>query len=144
MPGANVQQAVPFLMVSRMERSLRYYAEGLGFTVTHKWVVEGAIRWCWLKRGGAGLMLQEFRRESGAPTPPEGVPGFGVTILFLCEDAIALYREFVARGIEASRPFVGNGMWVTSLRDPDGYRVEFESYTDIPEETVWDGDERER
>ena len=31
-------------------------------------------------------------------------------------------------------------MWVTSLRDPDGYRVEFESYTDVPEDTVWDGE----
>jgi hypothetical protein len=26
-------------------------------------------------------------------------------------------------------------MWVTSLRDPDGYRLEFESPTDVPEET---------
>jgi hypothetical protein len=24
-------------------------------------------------------------------------------------------------------------MWVTSLSDPDGYRVEFESQTDVPE-----------
>jgi lactoylglutathione lyase len=27
-------------------------------------------------------------------------------------------------------------MWVTSVSDPDGYRIEFESYTDVPEETV--------
>jgi len=26
-------------------------------------------------------------------------------------------------------------MWVTHLDDPDGYRVEFESPTDVPEET---------
>jgi hypothetical protein len=26
-------------------------------------------------------------------------------------------------------------MWVTSLSDPDGYRIEFESYTDTPEDT---------
>ncbi len=38
---------------------------------------------------------------------------------------------------KASRPFVGNRMWVTSLRDPDGYRLEFESSTDTPEETVF-------
>ena len=44
-------------------------------------------------------------------------------------------REFRSRGIQASTPFVGNGMWVTSLSDPDGYRIEFESYTDVPEET---------
>jgi hypothetical protein len=26
-------------------------------------------------------------------------------------------------------------MWVTSLSDPNGYRIEFESATDIPEDT---------
>jgi hypothetical protein len=28
-------------------------------------------------------------------------------------------------------------MWVTTLRDPDGYRIDFESPTDVPEETVF-------
>jgi hypothetical protein len=28
-------------------------------------------------------------------------------------------------------------MWVTTLFDPDGYRIEFESFTDKPEETVY-------
>jgi len=28
-------------------------------------------------------------------------------------------------------------MWVTSLSDPDGYRIEFESSTDGPEETEY-------
>jgi len=36
-----------------------------------------------------------------------------------------------------SPPFVGNGMWVTSLVDPDGYKVLFESATDTPEETEY-------
>jgi lactoylglutathione lyase len=26
-------------------------------------------------------------------------------------------------------------MWVLSLSDPDGYRIEFESPTDVPEDT---------
>jgi catechol 2,3-dioxygenase-like lactoylglutathione lyase family enzyme len=43
-----------------------------------------------------------------------------------------------ARGLTPSLPFVGNGMWVTSLRDPDGYSVEFESQTDVPEDTTFD------
>jgi hypothetical protein len=28
-------------------------------------------------------------------------------------------------------------MWVTSLADPDGYRLDFESSTDTPEDTVY-------
>ena len=29
-------------------------------------------------------------------------------------------------------------MWVTILTDPDGYKLDFESPTDIPEETIYD------
>jgi hypothetical protein len=29
--------------------------------------------------------------------------------------------------------FVGNGLWVTFLSDPDGYKLEFASPTDVPE-----------
>jgi catechol 2,3-dioxygenase-like lactoylglutathione lyase family enzyme len=135
---AEIKQAVPFFGVSNMENSLRFYVDGLGFEMTRKWIDGGAIRWCWLQRGGAGLMLQDFRREDGTSWSPDGKLGLGVSIMFICDDALTIYREVTSRGIEASRPFVGNGMWVTSLRDPDGYRVEFESYTDAPEETVFD------
>jgi predicted enzyme related to lactoylglutathione lyase len=86
-------------------------------------------------------MLQDFRRDGGARWSPEGQLGLGVAILFVCDDAVAVYREVTARGIQAARPIVGNGMWVTSLHDPDGYRVDFESYTNEREDTVWSGDE---
>ncbi len=136
----NVIQAVPFFAVSDMEASLRFYVDGLGFEMIHKWVDEGTVRWCLLQRGGGGLMLQDFRREEGRTWSPDGVLGLGVSIMFICNDALAIYRAVTGRGIAASRPFVGNGMWVTSLRDPDGYSVEFESYTDVPEGTSFDGD----
>ena len=114
-----------------MERSIRFYIDGLGFAMKHQWMPEEKLRWCWLTRGGASLMLQEYlpgRR-------PEGALGQGVSLCFQCEDAVALYREFRSRGIDASEPLVGNSMWVTVLRDPDGYKLDFESVTDVPEET---------
>ena len=128
---ANVTQAVPFFLVSDMETSVRYYVDGLGFAITKRWIDDGKLRWCWLELGRAALMLQELHDSR----KPSGKVGEGVTICFICEDALALYRAFTARGIQASRPFVGNGMWVTSLADPDGYRLDFESTTDVPEET---------
>ena len=133
----NVRQAVPFFRVSNIENSVRYYVEGLGFEMTRKWIDEGKLRWCWLQLGDAALMLQELRREGHDSWVPEGKVGVGVTICFTCEDALTIYREVTSRGIQASRPFVGNAMWVTSLSDPDGYRIEFESGTDVPEETVF-------
>jgi catechol 2,3-dioxygenase-like lactoylglutathione lyase family enzyme len=136
---ANVQQAVPFFRVADMEASLRFYVDGMGFEMTKKWIPDGdgKIRWCWLQLGNATLMLQEFRKQGHNSWVPESKVGVGVSICFICKDALAIYREVKARGIQASRPFVGNGMWVTSVQDPDGYKIEFESYTDVPEETVF-------
>jgi catechol 2,3-dioxygenase-like lactoylglutathione lyase family enzyme len=136
----NVKQAVPFFGVSNIEESVRYYVEGLSFEMTKKWAPEGKLRWCWLQLGDAAVMLQEFWKEGQHANVPEGKVGEGVSICFLCDDALAIYREVRSRGIDASTPFVGNGMWVTSLTDPDGYRIEFESYTDVPEETEYSED----
>lgn len=131
----NVKQAVPFLGVANMQRSLAYYVDGLGFAMKHKWEVNGKVRWCWLALGGAALMLQEFLKEGHDSWVPAGKPGEGMSLCFICEDAVAIYHEVRSRGIEASEPQVGNAMWVTGLTDPDGYRLFFESQTDIPEET---------
>jgi lactoylglutathione lyase len=133
----NVKQVVPFLAVSKMEASTRFYIDGLGFKMTIHWIDEGKLRWCWLELGGAALMLQEHRVEGNDAWTPEGKLGEGVSLVFICEDALGIYRTVTGRGIQASKPFVGNGMWVTSLSDPDGYKIEFESVTDTPEETEY-------
>lgn len=135
----NVKQAVPFFGVTNMEASLRFYLEGLGFEMTKHWTVDGKIRWCWLELGAAAIMLQVFFKEGVGPWVPENKLGVGVTISFQCQDALAIYHAVTARGIDASRPFVGNNMWVTSMTDPDGYRLEFESPTDVLEGTEYTG-----
>ena len=133
--GENVKQVVPLLGVSDMERSLRYYVDGLGFTIGNKWIVDGKLRWCWLSLGGAAVMLQEFSKAGHDSWVPQGKVGEGVSLWFQCEDALAIYDAFRSRGINASEPQVGNSMWDTSLCDPDGYRLHFESPTDIAEDT---------
>jgi lactoylglutathione lyase len=130
----NVQQAVPFFMVSNMGASLRFYVEGLGFQRTRQWIVDEKIRWCWLEIGDAALMLQEYRPDS--PLRSEKL-GQGVSVCFQCRDALAIYHESLAKGLAPRRPFVGNNMWVTILTDPDGYILDFESPTDVPEETLY-------
>jgi catechol 2,3-dioxygenase-like lactoylglutathione lyase family enzyme len=141
MTSANVKQAVPFFGVTNMEASLRFYVDGLGFKMKRWWIPDdgqghyrpdGKIRWCWLELGEAAIMLQEFIPER----QPKEPLGTGVNVCFQCEDALALYREFKSRGIQTrGRPSVGNRLWVVPVTDPDGYRMEFSSPTDVPEDT---------
>ena len=132
--AANVQQVVPLFLVSSMEHSRAFYEGGLGFTMTNRWIDEGVLRWCWLQLGGAAVMLQEMKE--GHPARKERL-GLGVSMNFTCADAPLLYRQLRERGIEVQRPFVGNGMWVVSVKDPDGYDLHFQSITSVPEETEY-------
>lgn len=134
-----VTQAVPFFNVTDIEAALRFYVDGLGFVLTNHWSPEGRIRWCWLELDKVAVMLQEYWRDGRRAGAPEGPLGQGVSICLFCEDALMIYRDLTSRGIAATRPFVGNGLWVTSVTDPDGYRLEFESHTEVPEETVYSG-----
>jgi lactoylglutathione lyase len=129
--AANVEESVPFFGIANMEASLRFYVDGLGFEMTLKWIVDGRVRWCRLQNGGAAIMLQEFLKGRA----PNSRLGEGMSVSFTCKDALAMYRQAKASGLQAQRPFVGNGMWVTNLSDPDGYRISFQSPTDAPEES---------
>ena len=133
----NVSLAVPFFNVKDIEASLRFYVDGLGFKITRRWEPEGRIRWCWLELDQVVIMLQEYWKDGQPGGWPGGPLGQGVTICFVCADAIAVYHDASARGLKPARPFVGNNLWVTSLTDPDGYRLDFESPTDVAEHTVY-------
>jgi lactoylglutathione lyase len=134
---SNVRQAVPFFGITNIEASIRFYVDGLGFKLTRHWAPEGRIRWCWLEHGDAALMLQEYWKDGRPGGAPAGPLGQGVSICFMCADAISVYHAAIARGLTPARPFVGNKLWVTSLTDPDGYHLDFESPTDVPEDTVY-------
>jgi GNAT superfamily N-acetyltransferase len=135
--AVNVKQAVPFFLVKDMQRSVRFHTDGLGGAIKFKWEVDGSLRWCWIDLGSAALMLQEFSKDDPRRNASGGKFGVGVSINFICADAIAYYRQLRSRGIDAQVPFVGNSFWVTSVTDPDGYELFFESPTDAPEESVY-------
>ncbi len=64
----DVVVGVSMFMVTDMARSLAFYTDGLGFALKNKWtpLPDGKIRWCWLTRGTASLMLQEFSAKQTA------------------------------------------------------------------------------
>jgi catechol 2,3-dioxygenase-like lactoylglutathione lyase family enzyme len=137
----NVRESVPFFGVKDMAASLRFYVDVLGFRITNRWTPDDpkVIRWCWLKHGDASLMLQTFWRDGGPGGWPEGTLGQGVSVCLMCDDALEIRRETLARGLAPSRDaFVGNNLWVVGYTDPDGYEIDFESPTDVPEGTEHD------
>jgi catechol 2,3-dioxygenase-like lactoylglutathione lyase family enzyme len=133
----NIRLAVPFLGVKDIDASLRFYLDGLGFTLTRRWDPEGRIRWCWLELDRVAVMLQQYWQDGRPGGWPAGALGQGVCVCFMCADAIAVYHKAKDNGLEPRTPFVGNGLWVTSLVDPDGYRLDFESPTDAQEDSVY-------
>jgi len=133
----SVTAVVPLLMVTSMERSLAFYVEGLGFTIKNRWMPDGRLRWCWMALGEAALMLQEANDSTREKMSAAGKVGNGVGLYFQCRDAIAIYRDAATRGIQAlHEPQVGNFAWEVFFADPDGYKINFSSPTDLPEETL--------
>lgn len=136
-PFHNVTSVVPLLMVTDMERTLAFYVDGLGFTIQNRWTPEGRLRWCWMSLGGAALMVQEAVKRSGDEIPTRSILGEGAALYFQCSDALAIYRQAAAREIHTLRePQVGNFAWEVFYVDPDGYKINFSSPTDLPEETL--------
>ena len=106
-----------------MQRSLAFYRDGLGFELVASWELPQGIAWCRLKRGPVSLMLQ---LAPGDVPPP--VEGQAAELFILCDDARGLHAEFVARGIQATKPErMEYDMLQFRVNDPDGYPLWFEN-----------------
>ena len=126
--NSNVKQAVPFFMVTNIDDSLNFYIKGLGFSIKQQWEPRGKIEWCWLQIDNASLMLQEYKNA-----PAEKL-GLGVSVVFMCDDALKIYKEIISHGLSPDEPFVGNNLWVVGLKDPDDYNIFFESPTGVEQD----------
>ena len=111
----NVRQAVPFFSISSMEASVTFYVQGLGFEMTNEWTDDGKLRWCWLELGGAAVMLQEFKREGPDSWVAASPVGVGVSVYFICRDALALYRSFSAK---ATFTTISSSMFRATVHSP--------------------------
>lgn len=131
--ACQVLEVVPFLHPSSMAASLAFYRDILGFTIALCWPSKDDIRWCRLELGQAAIMLQEQSPSPAWALRDGGRLGDGLSLTFICSNALAMYNKAVAAGLTVEEPFVGNHMWVVTLTDPDGCRVEFESNTLAPE-----------
>lgn len=123
-PTPIIRELVPLLFVENINRSVEFYRDRLGFEMTASWEPEGQLAWCRLQRGGSAVMLQQACDEDG---PAEG-RGRGVGFFFNCDDADALFHEFIERGLLIDPPTVAfYGMKQVFVSDPEGYNLCFQS-----------------
>jgi uncharacterized glyoxalase superfamily protein PhnB len=111
-PRTAFENITPILRVERLDASLEYYVNALGFEVDWQ---DGAM--ASISRGGHAIMLCE-----GA----QGNPGTWVWIGV--EDAQALCEEYVASGATITQAPT-NYPWAYEMRatDPDGHVLRFGS-----------------
>jgi len=131
----DVRGTTTLLGVYDMPASVRFYRDLLGFEmVNHSPNLGGdpdRFHWCWLRLGGAEVMLNtayEFDEER--PVPPDGArigAHEDTTLYFGCPDVDAAYEELRTKGIPVGKPKVAPyGMKQMYLRDPDGYGICFQ------------------
>ena len=131
----NVRQAVPFFNVKNIQASLRFYVEGLGFTVTREWIPERQLRWCCLSSyGGAQCFNSNWKGGQ-----PEGACSFSVRA---CPSASCARCHRHLSPSEDARAEVDQASCRQQLMGhiayrSGGYRLAFESPTDVSEDTVY-------
>jgi catechol 2,3-dioxygenase-like lactoylglutathione lyase family enzyme len=127
------------LCVSDLDRSLRFYTEGLGFTVGHR--VDGDDSWAalaeidppvqmtaqFIEKDGARVELLAYAKPGTQGAPARARNQLGLTHLaFHVDDLEAVAARLVALGaevIESTRTTLP-GFSLLVLQDPDGNRIE--------------------
>jgi len=104
----------PVLYVRHTPRSLAYYGDKLGFTVTFTW--RGPPHYICLRLGQAVIHLHSF-------VPPARTSH----VCIFCKGVDALYAHLTARGANMVQPIDDRpyGMRDFALTDPDGHRLVF-------------------
>jgi predicted enzyme related to lactoylglutathione lyase len=105
-----------WLEVTELERSIRYYRDGLGMRVEAAAPVRGQ-RVASVEAGELELVLA----ETGAADPTRGA---GMRLYLVTHDVDHYVAALRTRGIEAGEPTAEPwGGRVAELRDPDGYQL---------------------
>jgi uncharacterized glyoxalase superfamily protein PhnB len=118
---------VPQLTVENLAGSIAFYAERLGFKVTHS-DPPGDPEFVAMEREDVSLFLvsQSSREEQNRQDLQENRRGVGVRLYFEVDDARALYETLTAAGVEMNRELNVNeeeDYEEFSFLDPDGYEI---------------------
>lgn len=113
---------VPSLGVADLARSLDFYRTFFGFEVLDSYEEEGRMAWCWLRAGGAELMLQQLSADQQIRLAP--AIGQSWSIYLRVDDIDSLRARLMQGGFPTSAisetPY---GTREFSAEDLDGYEL---------------------
>ena len=118
----DARSLVPSLTVNDLQRSIRFYTEGLGFSTKHEMKDGGKLVGIILEGGGALLGLTQDDFAKGR----DRVKGVGLRLwIETDQDVETMARQAKAAGLKldteaAPLPWGPMGF---ALTDPDGYKV---------------------
>lgn len=129
-----IQGVAPLVQVFDMPRSIRFYRDMLGFSVTGKSDPMSDdpddVNWVMLQLCDATVMLNTAYDPDDVPDAPEPGRWSGhqdTTLYFGCPDVDAAYQYLVSKGLDVKPPKVAwYGMKQLYLTDPDGFGLCFQ------------------
>jgi catechol 2,3-dioxygenase-like lactoylglutathione lyase family enzyme len=138
------------LCVENLERSLRFYCDGLGFEKAEGFAIGNEYRAAlevegevvltsqFIRRGTLAIELLAYRSPGAIGVPSTRRNQLGFTHLsFIVPDVDAATRSLVACGgrlVSGTRTGAGdrNAMQIVFLADPDGVRIELMAQPESP------------
>lgn len=124
-------EIVALLQVYDMAASLRFYRDGLGFTVAEQSPGGEDCDWVLLKLERAQLMLNTAYEKSNRPYQPDKermLAHKDTSLYFLCPDIEIVYQQFTGAGLIVEKPAVTKyNFKALNLEDPDGFSLCFHS-----------------
>jgi catechol 2,3-dioxygenase-like lactoylglutathione lyase family enzyme len=120
--------------VSDLDRSIRFYGDGLGATPMFDFRNESGRRFGVYLCLAPGAFLEVFE---GDPTAPAGRGSYSHFCLETA-DIKGFVKELSVRGIETTPlEMGGDGTLQTWVTDPDGNRIEVQEYTPASKQGPW-------
>lgn len=122
-------KVTPNLIVRDMEKSIAFYREVLGFTVSQTVPDKAPFIFAWMKSGEADIFLNIHQKPSeGRPDLYSGKEIGGTMSLYIAMDGVEeLAKSVQAHGVKLTIPLHMEfyGMKEFAILDPDGYLLIF-------------------
>ncbi len=112
----------PSLTVTDLQRSIRFYRDGLGFSVGQEWKEEEKLMGVMLEAGKAVVMLGQDDFAKGK----DRTKGVGVRLYIETDqdvDALAKQAKDAGLALDSGPGDLGWGPKGFTLTDPDGYKL---------------------